>query len=133
MTNRHSISDRVRRVAPLLLIGLLAACGPTRRGAASVPPTELLFTNESLSQADVYIVAQGLGTRRIGSVMSGQTATLRVPASLSMRGGVVNIVARLLAHSGTLQTGPVSISPGERYEVRLPSGGRVISFLPARS
>lgn len=132
MTSRQSMSDHMRRVVPAILIGLLAACGPARRGAA-VPPTELLFTNESLSQADVYIVAQGLGTRRIGSVMSGQTTRLLVPASLATRGGVVNIVARLLAHSGILQTGPVSISPGERYEVRLPSGGRIISFLPARS
>jgi hypothetical protein len=132
MTSRHSISDRMRRAVPLLLIGLLAACGSARRGS-SVPPTDLLFTNESLYQADVYIVAQGLGTRRIGTVMSGRTATLRLPASVSTRGGVVNIVARLLARTGTVQTGPVSISPGERYEVRLPSGGAVMSFLPARS
>jgi hypothetical protein len=118
--------------APVVLIlAATAACGPLRRGAGP-PPAALIFTNESLDQATVYIVAPGRDFRRIGTVMAGRTDTLTVPTDLATR-GTLNIVARLLARSDLPQTGPVSIRPGEQYEVRLPPNSRLISFLPAGS
>jgi hypothetical protein len=126
----HSFGRCLRRLAPLILAAT-AACGPVRRGAGPQPAL-LFFRNESLEQAAVYVAAAGLGFRRIGTVFGGQTDTLAVPADLAMRGGTLNIVARLLARSEVPQTGPVSIRPGEHYEVRLPPDGRLMAFLPAR-
>ena len=128
MTNHRTIAARLLRLAPAILIAGAAACGPVRRGNSG-PPATLLFTNEALYQAAVYIVVPGLQARRIGTVMPGQTDTLIVPSDLSTRGGTMNIVARLLNRSP--QTGPVSILTGEQYAVRLTNDTRVMSFLPA--
>jgi hypothetical protein len=103
------------------------------RKGASVPRTTIIFTNESLDQATVYIVGPSIEFRRIGTVFAGRTDTLTVPPELTTVGGPINIVARLLARSDVPQTGPVSIRPGERYQVRLPLSSRLISFLPIGS
>ena len=106
-------------------------CGPHRRGADQ-PLATVMFTNESIDQATVYVVAPGADFRRIGTVIPGRTETLTVPADFTNR-GTVNFVARLLARSEVPQTGPVSVLPGERYVIRLQLDGRVLSFLPAGS
>ncbi|MDF2773365.1 MAG: hypothetical protein K0S86_2860, partial [Geminicoccaceae bacterium] len=92
----------------------------------------IIFTNESLDQATVYVVAPGVDFRRLGTVIAGRTETLTVPQEFTLR-GTVNIVARLLARSELPQTGSVSIRPGERYEVRLQFDAKLLSFLPAGS
>lgn len=130
MTISHSLGRSVLRLAPALVLAT-AACTPMRRNTGP-PPAVLVFTNEALSQADVFVVVQGVGARRIGTVMAGQTETLTLP-DIATRGGAVNIVARVLARSGTPQTGPVSISPGGRYDVTLSSDARLLSFLPGRT
>jgi hypothetical protein len=128
MTNNRRIVRRLLRLAPAILIAAVAACAPVRRGGGA-PPATLVFTNDALYQAAVYIVVPGVQARRVGTVMPGQTDTLVVPTDLSTRGGTVNIVARLLNRSP--QTGPVSILTGEQYVVRLTNDTRVLSFLPA--
>jgi hypothetical protein len=126
-----SIGRSLRRLAlAVLIVAAAIACSPLRRGPSAAPAT-LIFTNESLDQATVYVVVPGFEFRRIGTVMAGRTETLRVPAELAARAGTVNVVARMLARSDVPQTGPVSIRPGEQYELRLPITGRLISFLPS--
>ena len=120
------------RLVSAIAIAVVGGCSPIRRGPAQ-PPAYLVFANSSLAQADVFIVSPGFGRRRVGTVMSGQTDTLQVPTDITTRGGTVNIVARLLARNEVPQTGPVSIFPGETYDVRLSMDGRLISFLPGRS
>jgi hypothetical protein len=127
----HSTRTHLLRLAPAILVAVAIACGPLRRD--SRPPAVLAFTNDSFAQADVFIVAQGLGARRIGTVMAGRTDTLVVPSGITDRGGGLNVVARLLGRSYVPQTGLVSILPGERYDVKLSTDGRILSFLPARS
>jgi hypothetical protein len=127
--NTQSLARHLRRFS-MILAGAAIACGPFRRG--TVPePAVVIFTNQALDQAAVYVVAAGSDYRRIGTVMPGRTETLEVPSDLATR-STVNIIARLLAHSSFPQTGYVSLSPGERYEVTLPPDGRMLSFLPAR-
>ena len=126
-----SISLSLRRLLPaVFVVGSVAACGPLRRGPAQ-PPATIIFTNESLDQAAVYVVAPGRDFRRIGTVFAGRTDTLRVPADLALRAGTLNIVARLLARPMLAQTGPVALRPGGQYRVRLPTDARLLSFLPA--
>ena len=137
MSSSLSISRCVRRLArcvgclapAVLILAAAAACGPFRRGAGQ-PPAALIFSNESLDQAAVYVVGPGLEFRRIGTVFAGRTDTLTVPPDLAARGGPLNIVARLLARSEVPQTGSVNIRPGERYRVTLPPDARLLSFLP---
>lgn len=136
MRNSHSGTSRTGRTAlavafsALAALSTLAACGPFRR----TPPGEqaiIYFTNESLDQADVYGIVPGSRSVRIGTVFAGRTDTLVVPTEL-MRVGSVNVVARLLAKSNTPQSGPVSISPGDRLQVRLPIDQKMLVVLPAR-
>jgi hypothetical protein len=128
----HSSS---RRLGPIVCIVLVlaglgaAACGPFRQGSAA--PAALIFTNQALDHATVYVVGPGRDFRRLGTVFPGQTDTLRVPAEATIR-GFVNIVARLAASSEVPQTGPVSMSPGGSYHATLPGSSSLISFLPAR-
>jgi hypothetical protein len=131
IVSRSASRHLMRRLAPALLLATASVCGPLRRNAGP-PPTQLVFTNDALTQADVFIIAQGVGSRRIGTVFPGQTDTLVVPLDIATRGGTVNVVARLLAGS-SVSSGPVSILPGERYEVGLSNNSRLLSFLPARS
>jgi hypothetical protein len=127
---RISIHVRLRRVARIVLILVAAtACGSARRTPGE-PPARLIFTNESLDQATVYVVAPGMDFRRVGVVIPGRTDTLDVPPGFATR-GTINIVARLLARTELPQTGPVSRRPGEHYLVRLHVDARVLSFLPA--
>ena len=118
-------------LAPAALIAVATACGPVRRGSPVPPaPALLFFTNEGLYPADVFVTGPGVSARRVGTVMAGQTDTLVVPADLATRGGTLNVVARLLGRSA-IQSGPVSIRPGEHYDVRLPLDARLLGFLPA--
>jgi hypothetical protein len=126
MRNRHAGSTL--RGFLLMLVVAISACGPLRRGSGE--PALLVFENGSLEQATVYIAVPGVELRRVGTVMAGRTDTLEVPADLATRGGSLNIVARLLARSEVPQTGPVSLSPGEHYRLRLTHDARIISFLP---
>jgi hypothetical protein len=128
MITRRTIGMRVLRFAPLVFLAAAVGCGPLRRGAGP-PPATLVFTNDALYQAAVYIGASGMQARRIGTVMPGRTETLVVPGDIATRGGTVNIIARMINRSP--QTGPVSILTGEQYVVRLTNDARLLSFLPA--
>jgi hypothetical protein len=128
---RHrAVYRRLAWVAPTVLIAAATACGPVRRNAGPAPAT-LVFTNDALYEAPVYVVVPGVEARRIGTVMPGQTETLVVPVDLTTRAESVNIVARVPSRF-IPQTGPITIRPGQRYEVRLPPDARMLSIVPAR-
>ena len=122
----------LRRAMTGALVTTVLACGSLARGPAP-PATTILFRNESIDQATVYVVAPGVEFRRIGTVIPGRTEALTVPHDMVARAGTLNIVARLLARPEVPQTGPVSLRAGERYEVRLSTDARSLSFLPAGS
>jgi hypothetical protein len=114
------------------LLTVLAACSRNRTGEATDPnaPAILVFTNESLAQADVFAIPSGSIARRLGTVMAGRTETLEVPPDIANR-GTVRIVARLLASNSTPSSGPITLSPGEKLQVRLPLDQKTLVVLPA--
>lgn len=114
--------------AALVLLAMSACIGRSFRG--SDDPALVIFTNDALDQATVYIVGPASDFRRIGVVSAGRTDTLKVSSELVTR-GTVNIVVRMLAQSAMPQTGSVSMAPGEAYVVRLPPDARMLTFLPA--
>jgi len=135
MRNRHPFSDQLHRLALVAIAGALvvaAACSPFRHRGGDSEPAVLYFTNESLDQADVFVVASGGQTLRIGTVFAGRTDTLVVPRDIAARGDNVNFVARLLARSITPQSGPIAIHPGDQLVVRLPIDQKLLVVLPAQ-
>jgi len=130
MRNPAATRGRLRGLGVAIVLALTAACGPLRRPSAQEQAI-LSFTNESLDQADVYAVA-GTQSVRIGTVLAGRTERLVVPPDIAFRGSNVNVVARLLAQSNRPQTGPITLRPGERLEIRLPMDQRALVVLPVR-
>jgi hypothetical protein len=118
-----------RSLATLLLAA--AACGPMRRGTA-VPPAIVVFTNESTDLADVYAVSSSGATARIGSVTAGRTESLRIPVTVLGGTGVVNVVARILASSRRPSSGQITLRPGDKIAITLPSTQNILTVLPVR-
>ena len=118
--------------AALALALTAAACARTAR--QEVAPTNaatVIFSNQSLHQADVYAVPQ-TGTRvRIGTVPGGRTDTLMVEGAALPPGGTLTIVAELLATSASPRTGPLTLLGGDRIAVTLPSATTTLTVLPA--
>ena len=127
-----TIARRGRRIGLVALAVVSAGCVRGGRGSGQ-PPAIVIFTNEAIDQATVYVVAPGVELRRIGTVIPGRTETLTIPADLVGRAGTLNIVARLLARGERPQTGPILIHPGDTYEARLTSDLLFLSFFPAGS
>jgi hypothetical protein len=125
------LSAHLRRATLVLGLATLGACSRGRANQNVSPDQQALivFTNESLAQADVFAVAPGISARRIGTVMAGRTDSLTVPSEITMR-GTVRLVARLLASSATPGSGTVAIRPGDRLDVRLPIDQRSLVVLP---
>ena len=131
MSIRHLL-ERGPRI--LLLAGLLllpAACNRTPPGEIDPnEPATLVFTNESLTQAELFVLTQGSGARKLATVMGGRTEEVRVPPEI-VRRGTFNLVVRLLGRSGTPSSGGLTLQPGDRMTVRLPIDGRTLFVVPA--
>ena len=130
MRNPAAARARLRGLGVAIALSVTAACGPLRNRPAQEQAI-LSFTNESVDQADVYAVV-GTQAIRIGTVLAGRTERLVVPPDIAFRGSNVNVVARLLAQSNRPQTGPITLRPGERLEIRLPMDQRALVVLPVR-
>ena len=116
--------------ASIALAGV--ACGPFRADSNTAPGRAIIyFTNESLDQADVYAISSGQLRTRIGTVMAGRTEALAIPNTV-IGTGDVNVVARLLARTGYIGTGPFTLQPGDEYAIRLASTASILTILPAR-
>jgi hypothetical protein len=122
----------VRRIAVGVALMLpLAACGSIRRSDTLTDPV-VIFHNESLSQADVYVVGSGGEPVRIGTVFAGRHESLRVPYNAIGAAPTINIMARMFASSRVVRTGSFAIGRGERVEVTLPSNEATLTVLPVR-
>jgi len=137
------MSTRIRRISTswrVLALVLLAALAACARGSGAkdmgnladepAEPTTIEFKNESLAQADVFVVLSSSERRKLGTVFAGRTETLTIPSELARRGNV-NIVARLLTRSRAPSTGSLALSPGARLSVRLPMDEKALYVLPA--
>jgi hypothetical protein len=119
-----------------LILALVAAvsvagCSRVGLGRADEGSAFVDFRNESAEQASLYAMAESGGDAvRLGTVNSGNTETLRVPEFIAGRRGTVRFFARLLARSETPTSGPVSLGPGDHYQVTLPPGRNSLTILP---
>lgn len=130
MKYTHFFRRASRAGVLIAAIAGLGACGPFHRGSGPTQTATVIFSNESIDQADVYAVVSGSPAVRIGTVFAGRTESLKVPGDVAGRGLNVNIVARLLAHRNAPSTGPLPINPGDKYQIRLPADQRQLVVLP---
>jgi hypothetical protein len=106
-----------------------AACGPLHLGSRN--EATVIFTNDSLQQADVYATIADADAVRIGTVLAARTDTLSVPSSVTTQaGGQTNIYARLLAASARPSTGLITLRPSDVIHVRLTTDARALFVTP---
>ena len=128
-----SAARRLRRlVIPAMLVAL-PACSRNQANTdvGNGEPTVVEFNNESLAQADVFVTAQGIGSRRIGTVQAGRKEDLVIPRDVANRGSIT-VFARLLARTRTPSSGPFAVAPGSHISVRLPVDERTLVVLPSQ-
>ena len=110
--------------------GLAIGCSRMRMGSEE-DRSYVIFSNQSIDQVTVYAAVPNSEMRRIGTVMAGRTDTLEVAYSLVARGSGINILARPLASSRTLQTGTFAFGKGDWVTVGLAPSGLTLAILPA--
>lgn len=128
----HQSAVRAAHVFLLAGAAMLGACSRNQPESDAAPtngPAAVIFSNESLTQSDLFAVISGSSeSRKLGTVFAGRTETLRVPSDMTQRGGI-SFVARML-NGGLLSTGMVSIRPGDTLHVELPLNHSMLMLLP---
>jgi hypothetical protein len=122
----------MKRVLLVLIAAAASACGHLGMGGSTAGNALVVFHNESLDQADVYVVPAGSDWVRIVTVFGGRTDTLVVRNSLVASGSGVNVVARILASSAVPQSGNIPLHPGDVFDLRLSPDLRTLSATPGR-
>lgn len=113
----------------LLLMAIVSACGPLRRGPEG-EQTVITFTNESRVQADLFAQTSG-GPVRLGTIHPNRTEAFRLPESVMISaGGGVNFIARLFPSRESVATGRVTVTHGDRLLLRLPPGENILVVTP---
>lgn len=103
-------------------------CSRMARPADATPPL-LTFSNESLDQVTVYGLRPGGDASRLASVPAGRTVMLDLPAHLSTTGSIV-IVAVPLAGNRAASSGQISVGPGTRLTITMPTNQNILTVLP---
>jgi hypothetical protein len=115
-------SFRVRMLTLAAMPILLAQVGCSRNHTARVgaeTSVPVVFSNESTVKADVWVLAPGVNTRRIGSVLAGETTTLRAPREFYEK-GTISFYAQLRGNSIMPLLDKLPVAPGEELRLRLP-------------
>ncbi|NUQ21215.1 MAG: hypothetical protein HOQ09_09670 [Gemmatimonadaceae bacterium] len=110
---------------------LVTGCGP-HRGPASSQYAFVVFTNESLNQADVYAFGTAGDRVRLGTVFGAHTDTLRLDLRTISGSGTLSVRARIIATGRTPGTGQVLVHPGDYLRVTLPSSENMLTALVAQ-
>ena len=83
-----------RFAAALVLVGQLGCSRNTPPQGAASNTVSIVFSNESTTRAEVWVGAIHVASQRVGSVLPGETTTLRVPKEFMERDPVI-FTARL--------------------------------------
>ena len=125
------LSKLVRVGTCLSAFALLGAQAGCARQAPATPQADpgystLIFANESPAQAEVWAVARDVDTRRIGTVMAGETSTLRVPDDFAAQ-SQIGFYAKVRGTSATPMTETYAFHAGDQIRVRLERDARKLS------
>ena len=123
---------RHRPAAAALAVVLAVACGGRRGAVVPEEPAVVVFENQSLFEATVFATARGGVPRRVGIVAPNRTETLAIRGDVLAAGGAggLSISVRLLADRRMPTTGPLTVRPGDRFRVTLPTAANILSVVP---
>jgi hypothetical protein len=88
-------------------------------GTSTGPTVPMVFSNESTTKAEVWVSAPTVKRRRLGSVLAGETATLRVPREFYTE-GTINFSATLRDRPVVPVLDNLRVQPDEELRLRLP-------------
>jgi hypothetical protein len=112
-----------------LMLAVQLGCTQNQPGRpASTDTVPLVFANESTTRADVWVMAPDVKGRRLGSVLPGETATLRVPQEFYTR-GTVSFYATLRDNNRNPFLDRLQVTPGEQLRLRLPIDMKAIAVV----
>ena len=122
----HTLRLRLPRVFAAALTGtcLLGAAGCRPRLSESNPAetVPMVFSNETMERAAVFVGMEGESARRVGVVLGGETATLRVPKRFYANGRM-SVWSELRGSPRTPWLDLRDLRPDEELRVRLPRNG----------
>jgi hypothetical protein len=132
-SRRLAMASLSRLALAAALLAPTAACSIFRSKTGPTPPAaRITFVNQSTEQANVFAIGSSGEQYRIGTVPGGRTDRLTIPRSALGSGFTVTIVARRLATSRAISSGPITVSPGDEFTVTLPPAGNTLAVLPGR-
>jgi hypothetical protein len=108
----------VSALAVVLLV-LQTGCGRMMSGPSADEFIAITFANESRDHADIWVVAPDIPAKRVGTVLEGETARLRVPR-LYFSKGQINFYANLRGRDNVPGTDWFAARAGEKLRLRLP-------------
>jgi hypothetical protein len=117
----------VSALAGTLLLGPVA-CQPHRVGGAPANTVPLVFSNETMEKADVYVSTTGVQGRRLGAVLGGETTTLKVPSEYYTNGYVLFWTVLRDRPQGPW-VDLFNVRAGEELRVRLPQNSSRLSLI----
>ena len=105
-----------------------AGCAKQVPAAPQADPgyATVIFANESPAQAEVWAVARDVNTRRIGTVMAGETSTLRVPDDFAAQ-SQIGFYAKVRGTSAMPWTETYAFHAGDQIRIRLERDARTLS------
>jgi hypothetical protein len=125
------MSTRLGWIATLALASSIG-CTRNRPGtqlgsSGGEPPASVTVQNDNWLDVAVYVV-RGTSRFRIGTVTSTSRQTFRLPLEGSIGALPLQILADPIGANRQYLTDPVTLSPGQRLEVRIGSPINLSSF-----
>ncbi|HEX2780153.1 MAG TPA: hypothetical protein VHM30_11680 [Gemmatimonadaceae bacterium] len=123
-----------RRLWPLAILALSAiACGPPRTaGAGGAAEILIIFRNESLNQADLFVVGSVSEQARVGSVYGNHTDTLSFDLRSVSGSGTLSMLARVRQTGRVVRSPLVALHKGDILRVTLPMSETMLNALVIR-
>ena len=121
----HSNLGRLRALAAVMAATCLlgtSGCRPRLSESEPVDTVPMVFANETVDKATVFVGMEGESARRVGAVLGGETATLRVPKRF-YENGRLNVWAELRGSRRTPWLELRDVRPDEELRLRLPRNG----------
>ncbi len=121
-----------RRLAFALAAAIMlapAGCGRMQTGGSSSDDiVAVSFANESRDHADVFVVAPDLPAKRVGTVLEGETARLRVPRVYFTK-GKISFYVNMRYRDVVPGTDMFTVTPTEQLKLRLPSDMKTVEVV----
>ncbi len=115
-----------RAVLPLVLLVLVAACGPrsrSNRPPVAAEPSYVNISNQSWLDMNMYVLRSSQRIR-LGTAGANQTTRFRLPQNLVFGATPLRFLADPIGSSRTAQSCEIVVSPGDEITLTIPPSVR---------